>query len=441
MDMEKVKSYSLVEISLLAIFMLGLLMAHWIVRVRSRIDLSDPIDLPGSGLSVSLPVGHGWNKTPAWQYDGTEDSMILIAQFSNPARRSRLEVRWRFVFSASAGTEQELLKQRAQKIGAVIQVFNTAGQNCPMIYAKLLLPSSLREEIWLGIIRLGHNRSLELLIRAEGVSGFLADDLLMAMYDSIQYRPTRELSDGSALMDDFLQLQAALSQPLPEEVFLIEDAETNKPLGYYRTRNLTFANQRQAYRTQIQQFEFNFLKVESQLWFNPAEKDYRWKTVLRHPRTTGELIYEITPNSARQLTVSQNTKVTKTFPQGAFFLPEPLLPALATVFLQGEPDSVVIDALSADGRVLTVRLSKIPPDRAAAKSEALTAVVRRDYLYHRNTYEELFFDASENILGKFEQQPNRRPKIWKATSIKVLQQLFQDSFPGFDDENITASTG
>ncbi|MHC4952118.1 MAG: hypothetical protein ACYTEU_14235, partial [Planctomycetota bacterium] len=69
MDIEKVKRYSLVEIVLLAILVVGLLIANLIVKARARVLLSEPLTLFGSGLSASMPANSGWEYTPVWQYE------------------------------------------------------------------------------------------------------------------------------------------------------------------------------------------------------------------------------------------------------------------------------------------------------------------------------------------------------------------------------------
>ena len=54
-----IKKYSLEEVALLVMFAFGLLVAGLIVALRGRIDMSEPLELPHSGLAVSLPAGHG----------------------------------------------------------------------------------------------------------------------------------------------------------------------------------------------------------------------------------------------------------------------------------------------------------------------------------------------------------------------------------------------
>ncbi|MHC5086899.1 MAG: hypothetical protein ACYSN9_03690, partial [Planctomycetota bacterium] len=178
---------------------------------------------------------------------------------------------------------------------------------------------------------------------------------------------------------------------------------------------------------QIWQFEYNFQKLRSELRLNPRDKNYHWKTDVRNFRTQGTQVYEISPDENGVLT----------FPAGEFFLPEPLLIQLAYVFLQSDRSGVIVDVLNAKGQLVPVYLTKIPPARAKAKSDLAQSVVRMDFLYHSDSYEELLFDGSQNILGKFEQQPGRRPRIWDAVSPEALQQIFQEDFQASGDQVVS----
>ena len=432
MDIEKVKRYSLVEVALLTIFMLGLLIAGLIVKLRARVILSDLIPLPGSGLSVSLPEGSGWERTTGWQYEDSENSMMLIAKFGDPARSS-MAVRWRFIFSTPDGSERELLEQKAQEIGAIIQSFDTIGQDCPIVYTKMFLTTAPRDEVYMGLVRLDPNRSVELLVKSYGFGGFHGENVLKLVAESIQYHPLQEAADGRALMDEFLQTQAnrLRRSPLPDKAFLIKDAAGGN-LGYYHASHSAFNNGQRRFRTQIRQFESNLLKLESELWFDPLEKNCRWKTDLSNPRMEGVLVYEIAPDESGALLIKHNAKEMKTFPANQFFLPEPLLGELAYAFLQSEYSSVIVDVLAARGQLTPVHLTKLSTEKAKAKSEAIESVVRMDFLYHPDSYEELLFDRSQNLLGKFEQQPGRRGRIWEAVSTEALQQIFQKDFQASD---------
>ena len=101
---------------------------------------------------------------------------------------------------------------------------------------------------------------------------------------------------------------------------------------------------------------------------SPLDKDYRWKTDLSNPRAEGALVYEITPDESGSLLVTCNANEVKSFPSGQFFLPEPLLAELAYAFLQSDYSGVIVDVLAVKGQLVPVHLTKLPPEKAKAKS-------------------------------------------------------------------------
>lgn len=428
MDIEKVKRYSVVEICLLAIFMLGIFAASLIVESRSRVILSDSIPLAGTGLSVSLPAGPGWERTPGWQYEEAENGMTLIGQFGDPTR-GRMAVRWRYIFSSPAASERALLEQKVQQIGAVIENVEKIDQEHSMVFARVLLPQTPNESVYMGIIRLDSNRLLELLVRSFRTRGFYAEDVFKSVAGSIQYHSLQDAVDGRGLMDSFVMLQNRVS--LSEEAFLIKNT-LGKNQGYYYARNL-MPQEKWLFRMQIQQHEFNSVKLASEVLFNPSGQEIQWNTKLSNPRFKGVQSYKITTAENGTVSVIRNGKELKTLPAGHIFLPEPLLTEFIDAFLESDYNRVVIDILAARGQLVPVQLTKLAPDKVKIKSDAAKTAVRIDFLYHSNSYEELLFDASGKLLGKSEQQPGRQIRIWDAVSVEVLQQIFPDDF----DRNAT----
>lgn len=428
MDIETIKRYSLIEIALFAVLVMGMLIASLIVKQRAKVILSAPLPLPGSGLSVSMPANPGWDSTAAWQYEESESGMTLIAQYRNPGRGS-FEVRWRYVLSTPQGSEQELLKQRAMDAGALISNFDTIGGSHPMTCATMFSGASGNAERFnLGIMRLDYNRSIELLVKSSGMNNFYEEIIFKSLAASIQYQVPKQLADGHALMDAFLQSrpQPQEKAAFPDEVFLIKDALTGAAAGYYTATRSLYTDDEQALRQlQIRQFESKSFKLNSLLWFNPSKKDYRWKTDLIYPGRREPQVYEIQTDESGMLLVKRDIKDTKTFPSDPFFLPEPLLPELARWFLQSDSNEVIVDVVGFQGQLVSVNLEKISPEKVKAKFKNTDAAVRIVYLHARNSYEELYFDKSRNLLGKLEQQPRRGGHIWGAVPMEELQQIFQ----------------
>ncbi|MDH4201950.1 MAG: hypothetical protein OEV87_03570 [Phycisphaerae bacterium] len=428
MDIETIKRYSLIEIVLLAVFMMGLLIAALIVKRRANVVLSDPVSVPGSGLSVSMPANPGWEQTSAWQYEESESSMTLIAQYRSPGRGG-IEVRWRYVLSTPQGSAQDLLKQRAIDTGAAISNVDTVSGAHPMTYAEMFSGAAEKvEKFYLGVMRLDYNRSIELLVKSSGMNNFYEETIFKSLAASIQYQVPRQLADGHALMATFLQSQ---SQPrekaaFPDEAFLIKDALTGATLGYYAaTHSLDDGDEQTLRRSHIRQLQYRHLTLDSSLWFHPSTTDYRWKTELRFPGTKEAQVYEIEADPDGVITETSNVREPRTFAGGSFFLPEPLLPELARCFLQNDSSAVVVDVLGFQGQLVPVLLEKISPEEAKAKSGDTDSVVRMVYLHTRGSFEELLFDRSQNLQGRFEQLPRQSGRIWEAVSMDDLRQMFQ----------------
>ena len=436
MDVETIKRYSLIEIVLLAVLALGLLTASLIVKRRAAVLLSDPLPLAGSGLSVRMPINPGWEYTSAWQYEESEGSMALIGQYRGPGRGT-IEAQWRYVLSTPPGSEQELLNQHAADTGVIMSNIEAVGQAHPMTYARMLSKTAeTTKAFYLGVMRLDYNRSLELLVKSSGFNTFYEEIIFKSLAKSIKYQVPQQLAQGHVLMDSFLQSQS-LSQEkaaLPDEAFLIKDVLTNTPLGYYTATDSVYADGKQTlHRLHIRQVELKSVKLDSSLWFDPLGKKYRWKSDLIYPGLKEPQIYEIKTDKSGSLFIKRDVKETKVFPAGRFFLPEPLLPGFARWFLQSDSREVIVDVLGFQGQLVPVALKKISPNQAKVKFKNTDAAVRIQYLHTRDSYDELSFDASRNLLGKFEQQPGHRGHIWLAVATEDIRQLFQMDAQVSDD--------
>jgi len=96
------------KIALLGLFVAALLTARLVVGLRSALVLSEPIPLLRAGLSVSVPMGNGWQSEGKWRYldgvsalgssfflGGSEATALVICQYlptgDTSASRTRFE--------------------------------------------------------------------------------------------------------------------------------------------------------------------------------------------------------------------------------------------------------------------------------------------------------------------------------------------------------------
>ena len=429
MDMNIVKRYSLIELVLLAIFFIGLLISGLIVKMRSRIQLSTPLELPGSGVTVYLPEGSGWEYTPTWQYEESADCMALISQFRNISGRG-IEVRWRYYFSTPAGSENELLQKQADSIGAEILMVGTTGQENRMVYARMISHGATTEEFYVGMLRLDYDRSVELFVKSYGMSSTYEDSVFELLAQSMTYQRPQELEDGRTFLDQFLEKSSRLdsADQWADEAFIINTVQ-GSAVGYYYAHRSSHTNQDEMLsHIQIRHVDNILFNLKSDLWFSPIRKSYRWDTAIQFPDARGPRSFQLELDENEVFSIVSNTTKPRSIKNVHFFLPEVLLTQAAISFAQSSFDAIVVDVVSASGQFVPVLLTKIEPEQSHARSEQVASVVRMDYLHQEDSYEDLLFDASSKLLGKYEQISHRSIRIWNAADPTELQNRFNLNF-------------
>ena len=418
MDIEKVKRYSLVELVLLSFFIIGLLISGLIVKVRQRVLLSPPLELSGSGVAVSIPRGEGWDSTSTWQYEESGQCMAFVGQFRSQRGRG-IEVRWRYYFATPAGSEEELLKKQADSIGAQVLRVDTAGQ---MVYASMVSRGTREERFYVGMRRLDFDRSVELLVKPYGLNSTYEENVFTSLAESMTYRIPDELANGQAWMDTFLQSQSRQdADSLTDEAFVVKDIR-GSAVGYYYARQVALGDRApKLQRIQIRHVDNKQLTLESDLWYHLADKTYRWETQVESFDGRNRHSYKVERGDDGRLTVADHKKSLASLEQVHFFLPEPLLLRALLAFADGSLDKVVFDVVSPSGQMVPVRLEKMDPSQSKIRFKKAVSMIRVNYLHRDDSYEDLQFDISGNLLGKFEQASRRRLRLWEAVDPDALQ--------------------
>ena len=179
------KKYSAAELALLGIFALGLLLASVVVSYRNKIRLSGPIEFEGSGLSVSLPAGGGWQGSQEWVVDRQRGISALTGRLLVSTEMGAI-VQWRFM-GASGGLMPE--DRLSIRVGTDEVEIVDAGQiqtdGAVMDWVQGRLIGGL-EDIFLGVARLGQGWIVELEVVTPG-DAELAESIFRAVAASLAY--------------------------------------------------------------------------------------------------------------------------------------------------------------------------------------------------------------------------------------------------------------
>lgn len=430
METDALKRYSVAEVVLLAIFALGLALSLVIVKVRSRVVLDAPVELPWAGIAAPLPQGGGWETAGGWRFERSDNAFVLLARLRAPRRE--MNVRWRYALCDEPTEPEAAMRQRAEAASGQFLPLGTISGAVEMHFGRIVAPTESGEEFLVGIAPLELGRRLELHIAYRGDPDF-AENAFRAMTAAVAYEHPELLAAGVERVRRFVD--ESIGRPLVENeqtetAFLIKDA-ANRPLGYAMRRVFAFEDDDNGGHRRFTKRQFEAvggIYAESDLWLGGAEGAFIWTTQVWPPRSSQPRRVELRMDAAGRIGVQANAERPRMLQRTPMLLPDIFLSALAGAMAGAEDPEIVIDVLEGGGFVVPVRLSRIDPDQSPVLSEQPMIIIRADYLSGPDMFIDFVFDASALPVGRLEQLPRRPARLWEATSTQRLQELFQERF-------------
>lgn len=421
---EIIKRYSLREVALLGVFALGLLIAWLIVAGRSRIAMSDAIALRHSGLSVSIPVGRGWESRGGWIYN-PDNKFSLSAQLMVGLDMAA-SVQYRYLIAPEKSDVRELMEKDIAAAGMVIGLSGQISNDIVIDWAELCQADQIGH-IYLGIGRLDSNRILVINVNAPGDSRY-AGKLFRSVIKSIQFESDALSSRGSVFAgkfkDDGLNGLAHKHGDFDRErAWLIED-KFGEAKGF-----------------QIESFEeysdgLDWAKVKAQRvhYLMGAKGDFTkstfdcsenldrfiWRTGQRSMRASGTGAFEVELGVEGSMRVSGITSDLTYWPsEGA--VAEILLDTITRVFLSSYSQDVLIDFIFPNGMIVPTLISSVDVSQDANNSWGASYGVQVDFFHSRKNTLLLYFDYNREMVGKVEK---KRDLIWHKSDRNRLTEVF-----------------
>ncbi len=428
MNEDTVKQYSLAEIAFLTIFMLGLMLSWLLVKSRHRVLLSDPVTLPGAGLSVCMPVNTGWNFESGWRYE-SDSSMVLVGQHQFRQAR-KTSIRWRYVICSPALTAADILQHRAAETGSRLGPVKTLSGPLAMQYA-IVYPEGSEYTFYLGVAPLDFGRHLELQVFVyQQFDLHYADTLFQSLAAGIDYNPPEPLKAGMELVDRFWQaVQSGSLAPgsRDDAVFLLKNT-TNQPVGYsYSHTSPVRTNSDIRWQMQTRHYEHRLSRIKSTLLIDASNQHFNWKTTLQQAGAGRPRQYTLMQEAGSGVDIRTDFEGGRQLSCNRLLLPELLLPDCAALLLENGAAELTVDILSATGLVVPTILKQEDVQTAAAQSEQIAFVVSVDFLNNPYLYEELYYDTNRQLIGRFERRPSAA-RLWEPATPEELERIFGDNF-------------
>jgi hypothetical protein len=408
---------SILEVSLLAIFAMGLFVSKIIVDYRSRIILGPEIQLASSGLSVRLPAQSDWRGLKEWQYE-RDNSFVLPAGLMGRTG-TIINVLWKYALASPAQNSRQVLEELAAEIDSnASEIQNTAG-DCPMEY--IIIHVSHQEEEYLGAVMLDFGRVLVLRVSGQANSPFLIEDVFLALARSLDYKKPDALTRGVEFLEKARTFGTDLFLSIPAKQYLVRDVS-----GSIRGGETIHAQADWQKRLHIERETTLPSGVVGQ-----REHQFESTSPLDHfswlcrnsanTRLLGTFCLELGEN--RRLIIEDTAGQTRSVQPSPAIAGEILLDCLIRYFLETEQQKIVLDILYFDGQIIPTQISLLPPSQAMGKIEKLAFAVRAESL--GGSVWEFYFDADKKLLGKISLETPRKVLLWDSVETSEMEKYFK----------------
>ncbi|RKY06922.1 MAG: hypothetical protein DRP66_07810 [Planctomycetota bacterium] len=422
---EIIRKYSLEEVALLVMFAFGLLIAGLIVVRRSRIEMSEPVQLPYSGLSLSLPAGPGWEWEgfAGWSYATTNE--FNLSKRLLVGNKIAAGVHCRYLLASPETDPEQVLTDRLS--AATLQEVRSGR-----IVNDVAIHWVQIADTFLGVASLDHGRMLEVMVKAPAEHR-LADKVFRLVAESVVFESDKLISQGvdfiqrfrSQGLADIRQQQNAADS---ESVYLINDAG-DKPAGF----------QIEIFRRSAEGGDWSSVAVErihytvgtrgqtSKSHFECTDRLDRfiWRSdrTIRRARRAITTEIELTGDGYMKIRRATSSKELTYRPaDGA--VPEILIDRIARAFLDAYENGAVIDLILADGAIVPAVISTVGASLDTENKWGAAYSVRVRFLLGGDAYVQSYFDFEKNLVGKIDK--SRRVLYWHKSDRKTLAETFDN---------------
>lgn len=442
-----IKRHGADKIAFLALFVIALLLARLIIASRSAIVLSGPIELNHSGLSVSVPVGNGWQSEKQWKY--YKNTFTLSSFFDTGSDSMTGMARCQYLLAATTAAADTVFKKKASELGGAIantgQIridmpdsrFTKSSQNgTPLIinWAHIIRPKRLFD-MFLGITELPYSRQLNIEVYQAGGDTDLAERVFKRLTETVKLQDNQALKAGSEIvaaikskgLESFFDPHFAKGKKEEGNFFLMKD-KRGRSLGFAMDVLVTAPVLQQNRETQayvigpdvksIQAANFYYVREpferEQATFFQGQNNldEFTWKS--ENSGIEGRSGAEIVLDKAAVITVK---KFGKTIEDNTYQLSPVAIPNIFSdlTFIQmlnSNYEEIVMDIIDADGGILPLRISKIDKDDSvvrqlfgeAADQSEIALALRLELLDGRGFSERVYLDKQGQVLKRLLQR-------------------------------------
>ncbi len=426
------------KIAFFGLFIASLFIAYLIVARRSAILFSEPIELPHMGVSVSVPVGNGWDSDKKWNY---EENGFTTGSFFNPGFVNPImSARCRYLLAAAEEDADTQFEQKARKVGGkIIETGQISSGPAVVNWAHItgtLKGAKTPVDIFFGTVQSPENRQLNIEVQQTANHSQMASEVFRRIVKGLEFKDAPLLAAGSKVVTEIKtkQVSSFLTEHSLETFFVVKDSK-GAPAGFIIG---VVADVGQQTPMNIQAANFLYIPGvftrEQVVLFQSRDdlSEFTWKSEVsgRFGRSGSEAVFDKSGvlavkryDSSVFSGISEEGDDEQS--EEHFYRPGPAsIPDVIGDFVFGQMfdfgyEKILIDLIRTDGTIVPVLMHNIESTDADA-----AYVVKVEFLDGRNYSEEVYFDEHRQVVKEVIRQD--KTYILERSSTEELLVLFPE---------------
>ncbi len=418
------------KVALPAVLAISLLAAKVLVNQRSAIRLSAPIELGYSGLSVSMPLGNGWQCEGKWVYQ--ENSFAVSSIFLAGSGMARPYARCHYLLASQPGTPQERFIRNRGHIGEedVVETGRTEAGAHIVDWAKIKVGVSESElglfEIIFGVCKLAAGRELEIEIFQPVEEQGLGQRAFDEIVKSIIFSDNGLLQAGEQIVSEVRNeglgnILTGGSVAVPETTFFaIADAH-DRTIGFTMDALVPGTNEEPNVKGASYYYVGGPLADEQVGFFrgDSAFEKYTWRveSISRKGSIGVEMFSEGGVLEVRRL---RGDRENSEYVLGKSAVPDILLEPVLRKIVDSNREDMIMDVIRSDGTITPVRIERMEHIEKGLGINAL----KLQLLDGHGHWQRIYFDEDNRLVRIVLEQD--KTYTLKRSSAKEIMEMFPE---------------
>lgn len=411
------KQSSSLEIALLVIFAISLLVAAVVTAIRNKIPMSSPIKLEMAAITASMPKGRQWASFNEWKYSKAQNSFVLastVVQKEFTIAFAELT----YLLTPNTSDPAEHLNENLTPGSKIIQR-QTINQDGIDILWYQVKQETIAGGIYLAAARLPADRMLQIKIFAYRDEA-LAKKIFNVIMKNLSFEKNQPLEDGLNFVKHLKEKKLPTlirneTGPSMVRIYLVNKAEpTDSKIpkqnifdGFVAER-FSFNNDPAKLPLQCKSFFFtnvpNGASANTYFQSDLSFDTFIWKAkqTTSQGKPVSETQIELDSQGLLSFTDIHAEPVAATIKPSPLAIPEILMDAVATEFLDYQTETLYVDLILSTGRIVPVQLFTIKSENLNANTKNIDIAVKIQFLSFPDKFQIIYFDKNHGIVTKLE---------------------------------------